>query len=373
MRGQAGPAPAHRLRGLKDRTTSGSAHHNHSGLTAMAIPDTMPSGTKGEKNVRYGRVEDLFKLAQMLQGTREGLTLVDIQDTFSVSRRTAERMRDTVLRAFPQAKELDVGERIKRWHVPAGTLNSLISISADELTTLRAAAKILRRENLSAKAKTVEAICEKLRALVRPEIARRVDVDFEALTEAEGLAMRPGPRPRVDDKVLANLREAVLACRKVRLHYRGRASGIVSRQVVCPYGFLYGNRHYLVAYSMNTRGYRLFSLPNVLRAEITEWSFERHEFSITEFAANSFGVYQDEPFDVVWEFSKKAAPEAAEFVFHPAETKTTMKNGRLRVTFRAAGVLEMAWHLRTWGDQVKVLAPKDFWARVAAEEKAYWG
>lgn len=338
------------------------------------MPDTIPPrATEGATRVRYGRIEDLLKLARMLQGTREGLSLSDIEDAFDVSRRTAERMRDTVLRAFPQAGNVETGGRIKRWHVPAGTLNSLISISADELTTLQAAAKILRRENLSAKAKTVEGICEKLRTLMRPEIARRVDVDFEALTEAEGLAMRPGPRPHVDDKVLADLRRSILACRKIRLHYRGRASGIVSRQVVCPYGFLYGNRHYLVAYSMNTRGHRLFSLPNVQRAEITEWSFERRDFSIAAFAANSFGVYQDEPFDVVWEFSKKAAPEAAEFVFHPTETKTPMKSGRLRVAFHAAGALEMAWHLRTWGDQVKVLAPKDFWARVATEEKAYWG
>jgi predicted DNA-binding transcriptional regulator YafY len=37
----------------------------------------------------------------------------------------------------------------------------------------------------------------------------------------------------------------------VQLHYRARGSGALSRTLVCPYGFLYGNRHYLVADSLN--------------------------------------------------------------------------------------------------------------------------
>ena len=37
----------------------------------------------------------------------------------------------------------------------------------------------------------------KVRALMKPDIARKVEPDLEAMLEAEGLAMRPGPRPRI--------------------------------------------------------------------------------------------------------------------------------------------------------------------------------
>ena len=50
--------------------------------------------------MRYEQVANLVRLAVRLQGTLSGLTLDDIQAGFSVSRRTAERMRDAVAAAF---------------------------------------------------------------------------------------------------------------------------------------------------------------------------------------------------------------------------------------------------------------------------------
>ena len=44
--------------------------------------------------MRYERVEDILKLALLMQTNSSGLSLYDIQDHFRVSRRTAERMRD---------------------------------------------------------------------------------------------------------------------------------------------------------------------------------------------------------------------------------------------------------------------------------------
>jgi hypothetical protein len=40
-------------------------------------------------------------------------------------------------------------------------------------------------------------------------------------------------------------------------------------------------------------------------------------FSLREYAQRSFGLFQEEPVDVVWKFSPKVAVDAREFVFHP--------------------------------------------------------
>ena len=53
----------------------------------------------------------------------------------------------------------------------------------------------------------------------------RVEPDLEALTEAEGLAMRPGPRPKINAEIVSALRQAIITRRKVRLHYLYRGTG----------------------------------------------------------------------------------------------------------------------------------------------------
>ena len=320
--------------------------------------------------MRFEKSENLLNLALAMQGTREGVSLADIQGRFSVSRRTAERMRDAVERIFPQMEQANPGERQKRWRIPPGVVNSLVGFTAEELAELQNAIALLRRENLTQQAKILEGFATKIGAIARPDAMRRVAPDYEALLEAEGLAMRPGPRPRIREGVLENLREAVLACVKVRLHYHGRETGKLSRQIVCPYGFLYGNRHYLVGYSMGMRDYRLYSLSDIHRVEVTEWPFERRDdFSLRQYAERSFGVFQEQPFDVAWKFSPAAAPDAKEFLFHPGQTMEEQPDGSLLVKFHAGGMWEMCWHLFTWGSEVEVLTPKTLSRRVSEVQK----
>jgi predicted DNA-binding transcriptional regulator YafY len=277
-----------------------------------------------------------------------------------VGRRTAERMRDALERVFPQLEQANPGEVPKRWRIRAGALGNLVGFSVEELAALGTAVNVLRRDNLKEPAARLETLSAKLKSLIRPEAARRIAPDLEALTEAEGTALRPGPRQAIVPELLAELRHAILACRKVRLHYRARGTGALSRQLVCPYGFLYGNRHYLIAYSLSDRArdYRLFSLANIEKVEVTNSPFERRkDFSLQNFAERSFGVFQEKPFDVVWRFAPKVAADARQFLFHPTQTFEDQPDGSLIVRFRAGGALEMCWHLFTWGDQVQVLEP----------------
>jgi len=304
-----------------------------------------------------------------MHGLVEGLTLDDIRTRYTdkpLSRRTAERLRDAVERLYP-IEHANPGESRKRWRIRRGTSEPMANITAHELADLEMAATLYRRENLQVHARNVEKVAAKLRAQLKHPVMARIAPDLEALTEAEGIAVRPGPKPRIDAEIISVLRQAVVACRKVRIHYRARGTGALSRQIVCPYGFLYGNRHYLVAFSMSTavRDYRLYSLPNIERAELLSYPFKRaNEFSLQSFVNRSFGVFREKPFEVVWRFSPQATADARTFLFHPDQQFVPQKNGSLLVRFTAGGALEMAWHLYTWGKHVRVLKPKDFWARV---------
>jgi predicted DNA-binding transcriptional regulator YafY len=175
---------------------------------------------------------------------------------------------------------------------------------------------------MDVQAENAERGVAKMRALVKRPVMNRIEPDLEALTEAEGLAMRPGPRPEINAEIVGALREAIITRHKVKLHYLYRASGKRGYQVVHPYGFLYGNRHYLVAWSESeeARDFRNFALSNIERVEILDRAFtHRRGFSLKDYAERSFGVFQEEPFDVVWKFSPEVADDAKQYLFHPSQ------------------------------------------------------
>lgn len=313
--------------------------------------------------VRYEKAETVLRLALAMQGTAEGVSLEEMRRVNGsvLSRRTAERLRDAVERVFPQVEIANPGELPKRWRLPSGTLGAVAEINAAELSALAAGTALLVRENMAARAAEAESAILKLRMTLKPEALRKLDTDYEALTEAEGIAMRPGPRPKINGDIMVQLRDAILSCHKVRLFYRNRGSGKRNYQIVHPYGFLYGHQNYLVAWSESeyAQDFRNFALSNIERVEFLDQPFTRkRDFSFKAYAEQSFGVFQEKPMNVVWKFSPKAATDARDYLFHPTQELVPQKDGSLIVRFRAGGLQEMAWHLATWGKEVEVVKPK---------------
>lgn len=323
--------------------------------------------------MRYERTADLLLLALDMQAARGGLSLDDIVERYGVARRTAFRMKEAVMRCFPQTEEVPTGDKIKRWRIPRGTLDKLVAFSAEELAALGTAVRMMERNGMQAEAAGVTSVVAKLGALARPEIARRVEPDLEALLEAEGIAMRPGPKLKVSTEVVDGLRDAIKACRKVKIFYRAKSEKAARYRTIHPYGFLHGHRNYLVGFHEGRGKVAIFSLPQIREVEVLEGTFEREDsFDLEEFATRAFGVYQgDSQHDVVWRFSPAVADVAAEFQFHPNQTVERRGDGSLIVRFRASGLIEMAWHLYCWGDGVEVLEPPEL-AEMAHPHRHAW-
>lgn len=308
--------------------------------------------------MRYNRAERLIQLALEMQAARGGLTINDIMDRFDVSRRTAIRMRDAVIRAFPRADEVPSNDRTKRWRLNNGATDVLAGITANDLATLETAAQAFANANLPEHSENLRALSAKVRGLLKDQEIRRIEPDLEVLLEAEGLAHRPGPRALIPGVVFDILREAIKSCRKVSFEYSSRTGKSTTRRTVAPIGFLYGHRHYLVALQEGTQKPKFFSLPFLTKLKIEPDGFMVDpSFKLKELVSHSFGVFEEEPVDVAWRFSSKAAPLARTFIFHHSQSIEEEPDGTLLVRFRAGGLLEMAWHLISWGDQVEVISP----------------
>lgn len=315
--------------------------------------------------MRYERLTKIVHLATRLQASRGGMTMDDIEKEFGVSRRTAERMRNAVEEAFGPLETVDTGGKRIHWRLRSRRLRDLMRIAPEEISELESAADSLDRSGLTERANLLRDLAVKLRALRRPLDEDAFDADLEALMQAEGLAMRPGPRPRVEPGLLPMLRDAIKASRKVKFDYEARSTGRLSRQLVEPYGVLYGNRAYLVGRTDWSEELRLWSLANISKARASDETFEPDpEFVLQEFAERSFGAYQEEPVDVVLRFEPDAARDAANFLFHPTQTLVESEDGSLTVEFRAGGLNEMCWHLFTWGEGVTVEQPAELRERL---------
>ena len=312
--------------------------------------------------MRYGRLADLVRLAMQMQGRADGLSLDDISQTFEVSRRTAERMRDAVRDAFPQTEELGEPGGRKRWRLPPGTAGRLADPTLDDIAALHRGAELARQSGDLVTADHLDALSDRLRARLTGPKRARFEPDIAALLEADGVALRPGPRERIPDETLSPLREAILAGVWIEVDHRARGSGLLSRNArLGPLAMLLGEgRQYLVAFSEYAQDVRLFALAGFERIELTEDVFERpDDFNLGAWMQQSFGIWQEEVYDVVWRFTPEAAADACLYLFHPTQVMTDEPDGSLTVSLRAGGLREMCWHLFRWGNQVEILSPPE--------------
>lgn len=325
--------------------------------------------------MRYEPAQRLLRLALALAGARTGLSLKEMAAELQVGRRTVERLRDSLAEIFPQLEAWDDEARVRRWRLPGGAIAGVVEPRAACIATVDAVARQCATHGEADRAALLREAGTTLRALMRPAALTRAEPDVAALMEAEGIAMRPGPRPVIAAGVLPTLRRAILGMQLVAIRYAAGGGEDTATRLLCPYGLLYGGRGWLVGHVNGLPEMRLWRLDRIASADLLSRGFaRREEFSLAAYAAQSFGVFQEEPIDVELRFTSEAADDAAGWVFHPSQSMEREPDGALLVRFRVGGVREMCWHLLTWGAAVTVVAPRALrreLGRMAAEVAAH--
>jgi len=308
--------------------------------------------------MRLEKLSDLLDLARQLSGSAEGFTLDEIAETFHVGRRTAERMRDAVEQSFGPLEVLDDGRK-KRFRISARGLSSFaITPTSEELADLENAARGLEIGGDLARAQNLRRLGSKIKSNLKDSDRRRLSTDLEAMLRSEGFARQVGPKPMVDAEVFRSIRTALLSQRIIDFSYKAEGSKVKRNRVV-PYGILFAPKYYLIARLLVKSDPVLFRLDRLFDVAISdEYGAPPETFDIEDYASRSFGVFQEEPQDVLLQFRKEVSDEVITFLFHPHQKVIVNDDGTVNVSFRAGGFLQMAHHLMTWGTNVKILKPK---------------
>ena len=301
---------------------------------------------------RYSRISDILQVLVLMQSRPLGVTIQDIQREFNVSRRTAERMRESITNIFPQIDEIESSDRVKHWGFTGGYLNEIIVFTPEELANLEKLKEIQRQQGFFDKEKLLDSIVTKIKALSRKSL-NKIENVLEILLQTEGYAVRQMPNHNIDINTLSTIREAMKENKKITATYNEK------NKTLSPYGLIYGEKIYLIAreeekgpYSYN---YLLYKCKNV---KLTDQTFDKGDFDLKEFSEKSFGIYQGQILEVKLQFKKEVADEVLIYHFHPTQKIKQNEDGTVNVKFKASGEYEILWHLFRWGTSVKILSPK---------------
>lgn len=324
----------------------------------------------------FSKTEKFLDLARWVAASRQGITLDDVVTRYEVSLRTAQRMLRAVEHQFANTETWADDQGRKRWRIPGGYLREFFSVSADEVAALELGIAHLKRAGLAVEAKALDGIRDKILALLPSSHVARIEPDADAILEAQGFVARPGPRPRIDEKIALAVAQAIKACRYLDITYRSHLDGSPLVRRVAPYGLMSGGRRYLVALDPNSRRkgtIKTYRMDAISDATICEEFFTRPDnFSLQKFANRGFALFQnDSEFsDVEWRFAPVAAHQVRETLFHPDQTEEELEDGSIVIRFKAAGHLEMAWYLYQWGDKVDVIKPEQVKHLIASHRRS---
>ena len=302
-----------------------------------------------EDKPRYSRVSDILDLAIFMSSKVQGVTLNEIADRYNVSRRTAERMRDSLTCIFPQVDEIETDDNQKHWGFINYSISSLITFTPKEVANIEQYQRRTTNKELKEElGKTVE----KLKSFNKKHIDT-VENNIELIMRTEGYAVRQMPEYKISVESLAIIREALQHSKMVRGIYHNK------KRLLEPLGMIYGNKIYLVARE-KAKGNEIYNflLHKFEKLELTDKVFDKGDFNLQEYTNESFGVYHGEILDVKLLFDKDLAQEASQYNFHPTQKGKFNDDGTYTVTFRASGDKEIIWHIFKWGKGCKLLAPK---------------
>lgn len=304
---------------------------------------------------RLNKTEEIIELATMFQNTYYGLCIDDIKDHFECSRRSAERMKDLLFNLFPdKVEEVPSNDKKKRWRFVKGTMNYLISFTADDFANLEYLKNLSTDESRRIQ---IEDLTNKIMALTPQKNIKSLETDIEALLEAEGVAVKQYYKFTTDVKNLELIRNAILSFKKIRFDYK--VNNEIKNVKLNPYGIIISDRYYLVGFKEQANGLRLYKIDKVSNIQISDEYFEKDEtFSLKEYCNNSFGIYQEELMNIELEFDKKIADDVLNYHFHPTQKMKTLENGNIQVKFTCGGKYSVISELFKWGCDVKIKSPK---------------
>lgn len=304
-------------------------------------------------------IKNILDLARHMRVSINGYSIKDIENIYGKGIRTARRVKNIIEEVFGlEEVYVNDGEtKEKRWRIPRGTLDTIMTFTTDEIAALKECMEYMRNQNYTGKYDLLKAILDKM--MFKSANLTATENNVEDLLKLQGFAVRQTPAIKINSDILKIISEAMLAQRRLIFMYTNK-KGEPKLRKVAPYGIIYGEYTYLVGKEENGKYMKYFLLHKVKNLSMGTYFDKDENFDLQEYISRSFGVYQDiNPMKVKLLFSPKIKDEISNYNLHPSQQIKNNPDGSTTISFEASGEKEICWYLFRWGEDVKILEPQN--------------
>lgn len=304
--------------------------------------------------------ERMDEVELLLQFTRTGLSKREIAEAVGCDVSTVHRYLQDISR-----RRTLIETDYSRYRLDPTESLSNVRLYPSEALSIYLAMRRFIRQTSHAPDFMISAIQKIAPALQRPDLVESLVQSANRLRQERSMAAE---HTAIWQNILRGWLENIV----VRIQYqKPREGGLVEHEIE-PYLFepmVFGHGTYLIAWSRTRDNLRTFKFDRIVRATLTTQRFDRRlEIDIDRLLEHAWGVwYGVEPTCVELLFVPEVAPRLMENVFHPTEYKELLPDGSLYWRVEVAGTLEVLSWIRSWGPEVKVLAPDSLRREVIAD------
>ena len=310
-----------------------------------------------ENKPRYSRISDILDLAIFMQSKIEGVTIPQIAERYNISRKTAERMRDSLMCIFPQIDEIKVQDSYKHWGFTNFSLSNLIAFTPEELASINQLKNLANGDV----ANILEKIIEKIEALNNKN---NIDIKdkIELIMQTQGFCIKQAPNYKIKPEFFEAIKDSIGKSCKLNAIYHSK------KRLIEPLGLIYGTKIYLVGKEKEKgKGIYNYLLHKFEALECSNIPFKKTKFDLQKYANLSFGSFHGEILKVKLSFVPKLKDDIINYNFHPTQKISEEKDGSITVKFSASGSKEIFCHLFKWGSDCKIVSPES----LKTEYKSY--
>ncbi|HVU07501.1 MAG TPA: WYL domain-containing protein [Verrucomicrobiae bacterium] len=174
------------------------------------------------------------------------------------------------------------------------------------------------------------------------------------------ISFRTRAEPILDLKIFDALAKAVARREQLELNYRKPGVKTPETRLVDPYHLANVNGEwFLFAFDHARKDIRKFVPARIQEIKPTGKSFERSKkFSLEKELRDSFGVHSGEgEFEVVIQFTTRAADYIREKKWHESQQLRELKNDGVELKLKLSSLVEIERWILSWGGDAKVIRP----------------
>lgn len=238
----------------------------------------------------------------------------------------------------------------RTWRLPA------IQLSEGDLFSIAIAEKVLQQyENTPLRA-SLNTIFEKLRQSLPGKVSATED------WLSPRVSVRLVPSTIVDKAAWVGVMAALRENRRLSVMYRTPGYSTSISLVLSPYHLVgYSGEWYLIASSRNSVEPKTFALSRMASVVTLAERFVMPEgFDAQSYWKDSLGIFRGEKrVTVRLRFSAEQATYVAERIWMDGQRLNRLRTGEAVLSFRVSHLYEVKRWVLSWGEDVKVLAPKE--------------